>query len=141
MWCVCHRSDLAMEDVEGNVDELTIWKTNLTGLSSYYRKSGTRTKALKRNGGSKEFPAHYEVRFAEHMLNLIKAAISNITSCRSHWKGITEKKGVDKKDKATAEGFLKTWRDDGMQMYLTSVKGDLVEIFQYLQKKCQKEEK
>ena len=70
VWCVCHRSDLAMEDMEDSVTELTLWKANITGLATYYRTSGTRTKALNKesNGKAKKNPKHHEIRFAEHML-------------------------------------------------------------------------
>lgn len=139
VWCFCHRSDLAIEDLEESVSELGIWKSNLTSLASYYRKSGKKTKSLKKHGAKREFPAHHEVRFAQHLGALITAAIDNMEACKKHWNEISNTRGVDKKEKAKAVGFLKTWDKSNLQMQITVLMGDVLEIFQELQKQCQRE--
>ena len=88
MWCVCHRSDLAIESTENAVPELRHWKTDLLSVSSYFRSSKSRTKALKRAGGKHAFPAYFEVRFAEHLLRLISAILANLAACREVWKEV-----------------------------------------------------
>jgi hypothetical protein len=40
VWCACHRSDLAMEDLERSIPELKIWRINVSLLAQYYRASG-----------------------------------------------------------------------------------------------------
>ena len=86
-WCACHRSDLAMEDIMKSGPELKIWQSNLVGLATYYRASGLRTKELKSAKPSmKVFPAHHEVRFAQHLLQLCDATLFNMDGCFEHWK-------------------------------------------------------
>ena len=62
IWCVWHRSNLAIEDVDDN-NELTLWKANITGLATYYRTSGNRTKALNKlsDGKARKFPKHHDI--------------------------------------------------------------------------------
>jgi len=36
VWCTCHRSDLAMEDMENEVPELAVWRSNLVALATYF---------------------------------------------------------------------------------------------------------
>ena len=45
IWCACHRSDLAMEDLlMQSVPELKVWNANVISVVNYYRASGLRTK-------------------------------------------------------------------------------------------------
>ena len=46
VWCVCHRSDLALESVQAEVPELSIWMTNVLAVSTFFRTSARRTKLL-----------------------------------------------------------------------------------------------
>ena len=86
LWCACHRSDLAMEDLVASVTELTIWKANVIAVATYYRTSGLRTKELKTLfPRMKSFPAHHEVRFGQHLVQLCEAVLDNLDSCRLHW--------------------------------------------------------
>ena len=69
-WCACHRSDLAMEDMEASVPELKAWKSNLLAIAEYYHRSGIRTKALKKILPTmKAFPSYHDVRFSQHLNN------------------------------------------------------------------------
>ena len=43
-WCVCHRSDLALESVQAAVPELSIWMSAILALSSFFRTSPRQTK-------------------------------------------------------------------------------------------------
>ena len=45
-WCVCHRSDLALESVQNEVPELSIWMANVIAVSTFFRTSPRRTKLL-----------------------------------------------------------------------------------------------
>jgi hypothetical protein len=45
-WCVCHRSDLALESVQSQVPELSIWMSNVLAVSTFFRASPRRTKLL-----------------------------------------------------------------------------------------------
>ena len=78
-WCLCHRSDLALESVQAEVPELSIWMTNVLSFVSFFRASPRRTKLLqKENGKCLKFPKHFEVRFVEHTLNLLNAVLHNL---------------------------------------------------------------
>ena len=61
------------------------------------------------------FPKHFDVRFAEHTSNLLKAALNNLEAAKKVWtkmsNGTIE---IDKKEKKMAEGFLKKW-EKGIQ--------------------------
>ncbi len=46
VWCVCHRSDLALESVQAEVPELTIWMSNVLAVATFFRTSPRRTKLL-----------------------------------------------------------------------------------------------
>ena len=78
-WCICHRSDLALESVQTEVPELSIWMTNVLSFVSFFRTSPRTTKLLhQENGKFLKFPKHFEVRFAEHTLNLLNAVLHNL---------------------------------------------------------------
>lgn len=86
VWCVCHRSDLALESVQSQVPELALWMTNILAVTSFFRSSPRRTKLLHReNDKCLTFPKHFEVRFAEHTLNVLKAVLQNLEAARSVW--------------------------------------------------------
>ena len=65
------------------------------------------------------------------MLKLIDAATVNMENCRKHWEKLAAQRGLEAK--------VKTWDDEGLQMYLTVIMGDVTAIFKELQKKCQLE--
>ena len=46
VWCVCHRSDLALEAVQSEVPELSVWMSNVLAVSTFFRTSPRRTKLL-----------------------------------------------------------------------------------------------
>ena len=46
-WCVAHRSDLALDDMESVVPEIAIWLSDINGLSSYFRSSKNARKLLR----------------------------------------------------------------------------------------------
>ena len=59
----------------------------------------------------KSFPVHHEVRFAQHLIQLCEAVLSNIDGCRLNWEKIVDapREEYDGKEKDKARGFLKTW--------------------------------
>ena len=83
---------------------------------------------------------HHEVRFAQHLLQLVLAAIKIIAECHQHWQKLTDApRGMyDKKEKAKCTGFSRVWKPFGMQEWLTTFMADICSIFRYLEKSNQK---
>jgi len=139
VWCYCHRSDLAMESAFSTVPELTIWLTNLKSVASYFRTSPSKLKRLQQKCSNyKSFPGYFEVRFAEHVRNLILSILSNLPGCRLFWEEITASSDALRHEKNVATGMLKTWKIDSQQMMLTALMADITLVFQTLQKLFQK---
>ena len=114
VWCIAHRSDLAMESIIVTVPELKIWKSNLKSVSTYYRTSSKRTKNLSvLLPNCKRFPAHFDVRFVEHLCNLIESVLFNLPGCRSHWTELV--KNGERSEKPEAKGFLNIWENNSVQ--------------------------
>ena len=86
------------------------------------------------------FPRHHEVRFAQHLLQLVLAAIKNIAGCRQHWQKLTDalREMYDKKEKAKCTGFSRVRKPFVMQEWLTTFMADICSIFRYLEKSNQK---
>jgi hypothetical protein len=142
-WCACHRSDLAMEDVIRSVPELKIWNSNVVAVSTYYRTSGLRTKELRSIiPKMKSFPAHHEIRFAQHLIQLCEAVLSNLDGCRLHWQKIVDATSgeYNRKEKDKARGFLKNWHPSSIQTWLTALMVDICSVFRYVEKECQKKD-
>lgn len=119
-----------------------VWNSNVVAVSKYYRTSGLRTKELKSTIPKvKSFPAHHEVRFAQHLIQLCEAVLCNLDGCRLHWQKIIEAPSGDyeKKEKDKARGFLKNWHPSSLQTWLTALMVDICSIFMYVEKECQKE--
>lgn len=143
IWCSCHRSDLALEDLINSVPELRIWKSNVLDCSSFFRTSKNHTKELHdcvQLIGIKhlEFPCHHEVRFAEHLNVLLKAVIRNMPACRKVWSLIVDSRDSAKAAKLRASDLLNLWYPDSLQFLLTSFMCDITQIFTSLQKGLQK---
>ncbi|CAB3978456.1 Hypothetical predicted protein [Paramuricea clavata] len=115
IWCACHRSDLAMEDV-------------------------MRTKELKTiKPDMRSFPPHHEVRFAQHLVQLCGAILFNLDGCLKHWQKICDApREYNTKEVSSAKGFLKLWQPTGVQAWLTAVMVDTCCIFRYIEKEAQK---
>ena len=78
VWCVGHRSDLAMESVKDSVSEIELWLTNTKSLTKYFRTSAAKTKLLRSNmAAAKHFHKCLDVRFAEHLGGVIEATLHN----------------------------------------------------------------
>ena len=140
-WCACHRSDLAMEDVIRSVPELKIWSSNVVGVSTFYRASGLRTKELKSTiPKMKSFPAHHEVRFAQHLIQLCEAVLSNLDGCCLHWQKIIDAPTgeYDRKEKDKARRFPKIWHPESLHTRLTVLMVDIRSVFRYIEKEFQK---
>ncbi|KAI0222756.1 hypothetical protein LSAT2_025993 [Lamellibrachia satsuma] len=136
-WCAAHRSDLAIESVISTVPELGIWKSNLLRLVRFFR-TPRRMKMLSTKAGNvKQFPWHHDVRFAQHELQLVDAVLNNVPTCSNVWEQMQAPESTsDRKEKAEAKGFLKIWNHQ--QKWTTSLMGDILEIFETLQKKLQR---
>ena len=136
IWCVCHRSDLAMESLKKTVTEVQRWMSDLRSLTSYFHTSKTRTKRLRESEGVVSFPAMLEVRFAEHLLSTINATLTNLAACRKMWEA-TAASG-SRVDRAEARGLLKKWAPGGQTERLTALMADIAGVFCKLQKKFQR---
>lgn len=138
-WCACHRSDLAMEDIEIYLPEFKIWKTNLIAVATYFHSSAARTKELRSvHGTMKEFPTYHEVRFAQHLNKLCKSVLHNIDACLRLWANVEEDTERDRKEKQKARGFRDTWRQEGNQRRLTVLMADILSVFESFEKQLQK---
>jgi len=118
-WCCAHRSDLAVEQIIRNVLELKVWKVNVISVATYFRTSKTDSKNCLTY-----MPVCKEVSsFAQHFCELINAVLFNRDACIQIWKSFAET--GSKSEKAEATGFLRTWKGDTLQSWLTSVLGDI----------------
>ncbi len=88
VWCTCHRTDLAVESIEASVPELVLWKANLKSVATFFRLSKRRTKLLEKyanedaTSSARSFPCFLEVRFAEHLRQLIGSCLENLNWTR-----------------------------------------------------------
>ena len=44
---------------------------------------------LQKDGNCLTFPKHFDVRFAEHTLNILKAVLNNLEAARNLWSKMT----------------------------------------------------
>jgi hypothetical protein len=143
IWCVAHRSDLALESIDRIVPEFRHWKTDLKALATYYRASSRRQEdmeilAMESGITAKRFPKHHEVRFAEHHLNLVSAVVHNLSSMRKHWEKLIDDDMGDRGEKEQAKGFLKIWGEASVASQLSYIMMDILRLFQDLQKESQR---
>ena len=88
-------------------------------------------------GNVKQFPWHHDFRFAQHELQLADAVLNNLPACINVWEQMQAPESTsDRKEKAEAKGFLRIWNHQ--QKWITSLMGDILEIFETLQKKLQR---
>lgn len=140
IWCFCHRSDLAMESAFATVPELKIWLSNVTGLAKYFRTSPSKLKVLQQMFPDlRAFPAYFEVRFAEHVHNLLSAIVHNLSGCIQFWRDFSTDNKTSKLDRSVAVGMLKTWdaSTDSKQPIMTCLMADISLILQTVQKNLQ----
>ena len=79
---------------------------------TFYRVSGLRTKELRNILPEMvAFPRHHDVRFAQHLLQLVLAAIKNIAGCRHHWQNSQMRlpECMTKRIKPSVQDFLEQW--------------------------------
>lgn len=143
IWCVAHRSDLAMSDLESAVIEVQHWKINLKAVGTFYRASALRFEELEKLAESTKktvyrLPAHFDVRFVEHLNNLAKAVWNNLPLMQQHWSNVLENTQSTKVEKATVRGFSRLWETGGEQQRLTSLMLDILKRMEKLQKDCQR---
>lgn len=75
-----------------------ILNLKVVAVLTYYCTSGLCTKELKSLiPKMKSLPAHHEVRFAQHLMQLREAVLSNLDGCRLHWEKIVVEPSVDYK--------------------------------------------
>lgn len=143
IWCVAHRSDLVLSDLELSIMEVKHWKANLKAVATFYRGSSVRFNELEQIAKAEnlkvyKFPAYFEVRFVEHLINLTKAVWNNLLCIEKHWKSIVDNPDSSKVEKATARGFMRLWQKEGDQQLLTSLMLDILRQIERLQKESQR---
>jgi hypothetical protein len=132
IWCTVHRTSLAWKDVCSSVTELHTLLLDLTGLASYFRQSGIRTRELHETAKSNGFPVftmpkYFEVRWTEFTHALCHAVIGS-------WRAIvTYLKNSEDKD---AAGFLAKWTDYS-RIQLLALVTDVTFVFASFQKTIQ----
>ena len=114
--------------MEHAVPELQLWKVNVLGVASYFRTSKNhKATLLTLFPDAHEFPAYFEVCFAEHLVNVIDAVLHNRDGCIEVWKQISAE--GTRREKSEASGFLRTWTTGSNQVWLTALMGDVGKVF------------
>ena len=133
---MCHRSDSALESVQTEVPELSIWMTNVLPFVSFFRTSPRRKKLLhQENEKFFNFPKHFQVPFAKHTLNLLNAVLHNLEAAEKMFQNMISRTVTsERKECSMARGFLSKWKAGSQQFCLTVVMYDLCAIFQQIQK-------
>lgn len=111
---------MAISDLDATVMEITHWKINLKVVATFYQGSTVRYEELQKICSQEKvsvyrFLAYFEVRFAEHLLNLSTAILKDLPCMKKHWKSIIKSAETTKIEKVTAWGFLHQWEDGGEQ--------------------------
>lgn len=111
-------------------------------VATYYRSSAVRTNELKAISAEIEnkfsrFPAYFEVRFVEHLVNLAECIFENLPAMQKHWNSVIESKHSNRIEKATARGFAKVWISGGDKEHITALMIDVLRV-RKLQKNFQK---
>lgn len=140
-WCVAHRSDLAFESIESSVPEFRHWLADVKSVATYFRASSKRQEdidsiAASEGHSAKHFPRHHEVRFAEHLANVVAAVLSNSHAMCTHWNSVV--KDGENSDKQKARGFLKEWSPTSFNMRMSALTLDILRQFTDLQKEAQR---
>jgi len=119
-----------------------IWKVNLKSVATFYRTSAQKICKAEKDVAItiKRIPAYFDIRFVEHLIQLCKVILNNLPSMRKHWQAIIAKPKPEsiKAEKAMAEGFLKVWADENLQLKLSCLMVDLLRHLETLQKDGQK---
>lgn len=145
VWCVAHRSDLAFESIEASVPEVRHWLADIRAVSKYFRASSRREGDLiaqalsagKEEKSVKRFPRYHEVRFAEHLLNLVNAVLSNLEFMLLHWESV-HSSGGSRTERLQAVGFHKSWMPGSFNYRMTFLMADILLLFTNLQKESQR---
>ena len=144
LWCTAHRSDLALEEELETVAEFRHWKADSTGIASFHGASHYREKGLEKAATlidaafTYKTPKYHEVRFAEHLLKLVRAVQSNLPSLRRHCRDVLDHPDSEKKEKHQVSGFLKAWGRNSLNQRMTALMTDILRQFETLQKESQR---
>ncbi|ESO09987.1 hypothetical protein HELRODRAFT_167821 [Helobdella robusta] len=144
-WCIAHRSDLAFESVENVVPKFRHWLTDVKNFATYFRGSSYRQENLHEIAANlgetaEHFPRHHEVRFEEHLANVVLAVLSNHQVMCAHRKTVVQQGENNEKnnEKQRARGFLKDWSQTSFNLNMSAVALDILRQFTDLQKEAQR---
>jgi hypothetical protein len=65
------------------------------------------------------------VRFSQHLNNVCIAVLHNQIGYLQHWDNISKSSDFDTRERKRADGFIKLWKKDGIQSYITSIVSDV----------------
>ena len=82
----------------------------------------------------KTYPSYHVVHFAQHISNICKAVLHNLKGNVQHLTNLSGGATVDRRQRQKARGFRNTFKEDGLNTYLTSLMSDVCSVFQTLQK-------
>lgn len=132
VWCAAHRSDLAFKDLESEVPETDKILSVFSRISSYFHTSTVRSVELKKAAsgiGLKLFsmPKIFDVRWTQYSYQLVRAIARNWHALVLYFR---------EEGSAQSKGFL-TFLTNEANMKKAAILGDVLMIFQRLQKKLQ----
>ena len=80
------------------------------------------------------FPEYFVVRFTQHLNQIVKAVLHNLTGCCLVLEEVAN--STEYHQKPEANGFLKKWKYSKFRVNLTALMGNTA-VFQRLQKRLQ----
>ena len=77
IWCCAHKSSLAWKAASKEIPEIKNMLITLSGISSYFAKSGVRCRELKNNLIVCSFPNIFEIRWSEFTHQLVESILTS----------------------------------------------------------------
>ncbi|XP_025204369.1 E3 SUMO-protein ligase KIAA1586-like isoform X1 [Melanaphis sacchari] len=96
LWCAAHRSNLAWESVSESVPEVSLLFQKLVGLTTFFRRSGLRTRELKNialeyNLKLLQLPKVFEVRWSQFSYTLLNNVLVSWSCLVNYFKNSSDK--------------------------------------------------
>lgn len=132
IWCASHRAELAWKEVCKSVPEVQKILKEVSAISSFFHKSGIRTRELKtvalvNNWTLASFPKYFEVRWTEFTFNLINSILTSWRPLVTYFDDSREKE---------AKGFYKLLTEKSNLTLLAFI-SDVLQVFSRFQKTLQ----
>ena len=115
------------------VSKIQLRKAKFLGVVNYFRTRKSHKACLQKLlPTALEFLGYFEVRFAEHVVNVIEVVLYNGDGCTKVRKLITAE--TVRREKAEANGILRECTNGSSQFRLTASIGDIAKVFKSLEK-------